>query len=265
MRLPESTRMASQLAPVKESPLRLQALVLSEEHMALRTAARRRQWMDQSPQRFAYRCLPLVIANQIGWEILCPVDVAAVWTGSPEVNGVRLRFRDKKSSLISAHFGSGVLTFTPGYLFRTPPGHNLWCMGPANEPRDGIMPLEGVIETDWATATFTMNWKFTRANQAVLFKAGEPICRIVPIPRGYVQSFAPEIRAIQDEPDTFKAYEEWRRSREKFLDGLHKREPETVEKGWQRDYVAGRHAGGQSADEHETKLPVKPFVDRRKR
>lgn len=28
-----------------------------------------RDWMDATPDRFAYRCLPLVIANQAGWVI----------------------------------------------------------------------------------------------------------------------------------------------------------------------------------------------------
>lgn len=252
-------------APSAEKELRLQALVLSVEHMPLRTATRRREWMDQSPQRFAYRCLPLVIANQIGWEILCPVDVVAMWTGSAEVDGVQFGFPDQPSGLISSHFGSGVLTFTPGYLFRTPPGHNLWCLGPANDPRDGIAPLEGIIETDWASATFTMNWKFTRPDRKVLFKAGDPICRIVPVPRGYVQNFAPEIRAIHDEPEVFKAYMEWRESRHKFLGGLKQHDPETVERGWQRDYVVGRHADGQVAESHESKLQVKPFADRRRK
>ena len=31
----------------------------------------RRQWMDETRHRHAYRCLPLTIANSMGWEITC--------------------------------------------------------------------------------------------------------------------------------------------------------------------------------------------------
>ena len=33
--------------------------------------------------------------------------------------------------------------------------------GPTNSPKDGIAALDGIIETDWAHSTFTMNWRFT--------------------------------------------------------------------------------------------------------
>ena len=43
-----------------------------------------RAWMDATGQHFAYRCLPLTIANSMGWEILCPIGVTAGWNGGPE-------------------------------------------------------------------------------------------------------------------------------------------------------------------------------------
>ena len=43
--------------------------------MPLEPAPTDREWMDNSGQRYAYRCLPLVIANQAGWIIRCPVDL----------------------------------------------------------------------------------------------------------------------------------------------------------------------------------------------
>ena len=70
----------SQLAEARRdaSPLAFKALrVVAErgwgEGWVLRPSPVRRHWMDQSP--YAYQCLPLVIANQWGWQILCPVDV----------------------------------------------------------------------------------------------------------------------------------------------------------------------------------------------
>ena len=40
-----------------------------------------RDWMDATPNRFAYRCLPLSIVNQTGWWIKNPVGFTATWRG----------------------------------------------------------------------------------------------------------------------------------------------------------------------------------------
>ena len=40
-------------------------------------AAPRREWMDATTESFAYRCLPLAIANSHGWEMLSPCGFAA--------------------------------------------------------------------------------------------------------------------------------------------------------------------------------------------
>jgi hypothetical protein len=41
----------------------------------------RRPWMDQTDRRYAYRCTPMTMANESGWEILCPVEITATWDG----------------------------------------------------------------------------------------------------------------------------------------------------------------------------------------
>ncbi|MDH3733937.1 MAG: DUF6065 family protein, partial [Gemmatimonadota bacterium] len=50
----------------------LTAYELVEEPLEIVVADQRRTWMDELPDRFAYRCLPLLIANQSGWDLLCP-------------------------------------------------------------------------------------------------------------------------------------------------------------------------------------------------
>jgi hypothetical protein len=56
----------------------------------------------------------------------------------------------------------------------------LWAKGPANHIKDGVQALEGIIETEWAVASFTMNWKLTRPG-TVCWEEGEPICQVAPI------------------------------------------------------------------------------------
>src|SRR5277367_4965853 len=51
----------------------------------IRPASATRDWMDGTQLSFAYRCLPLNIANAHGWEILSPVGFEAIWNGGPNL------------------------------------------------------------------------------------------------------------------------------------------------------------------------------------
>ena len=106
-----------------------------------------------------------------------------------------------------SHFGHGILTLCMPYLFRTSTDYNLIARGPANYPKHGIYALDGLIETDWAVSTFTMNWIFTSKNAWVSFGKDEPVCMIVPLKRGELESFQCTIVAIDSDPSLKAAYE----------------------------------------------------------
>src|SRR5262249_11468483 len=153
---------------------------------------------------WANRCLPLLVANQGGWVLLTPVPFEATWSGEPSPSGTTIEFSDElpHPRPVASHFGYGIVTWAVPFLFRTPPGYNLLARGPANWPKDGISPLEGLVETDWAVTTFTMNWKITRPDVTVRFEEREPFCMIVPQRRGELEAFRPRFEELGDHPDT---------------------------------------------------------------
>src|SRR5262249_15123574 len=73
-------------------PLEFRALRLLDHGWgagwAIRPGPSRRHWMDANLH--TYKCLPLVIANQWGWQVLCPTDVVVSWDGSPGLDGLRI-------------------------------------------------------------------------------------------------------------------------------------------------------------------------------
>jgi hypothetical protein len=237
---------------------------VSPDALEVRPAASARDWMDATDVRFAYRCLPLTLANQLGWELLCPVSFSAVWDGSDGTDGVAIRFHEEASKCVDSHFGYGVLTFSVGILFRTPPAHDLWVKGPANRVKDGIAPLEGLVETDWAPSTFTMNWKFTRPDAEVTFEAGEAIACLVPYPRGYIERFQPALRPIEDDPVLQRQYGTWSESRGAFLASLVPEGAEARRARWQKHYMLGQTHEGERRADHATKLRVRAFARTRR-
>jgi hypothetical protein len=219
-----------------------------------------REWMDRAHLRHPYRCLPLVIANQAGWVLRSPCGFEAYWYGGPDKADVEIRYDGPPDNRVVSHFGSGVITFTIPFLFRTPPGVNLWVKGPANWVKDAVQPLEGVVETDWVASTFTMNWKITRVCEWVRFAKGEPFCMLVPVPRGLAESLLPRQVLIEADPELKARYEKWEASRKGFLQGLQAADPEAVKQGWQKDYFQGRAPDGQPFEAHQTRLNLREFT-----
>ncbi|MBX9627682.1 MAG: hypothetical protein K2X82_28040 [Gemmataceae bacterium] len=226
---------------------------------ALEAAPIAREWMDQAHQRFPYRCLPLAIANQAGWVLRSPAAFRAYWYGGPGKDDVEVRFDGPPDARVMSHFGAGTITFSVPFLFRTPPGINLWVKGPANHIKDGVQPLEGVVEADWLASTFTMNWKITRVCEWVRFDEGEPFCMLVPVPRGLAEGLIPRRVPLADAPDLKAQYEGWQASRSGFLKDLLRLDPDTIKQGWQKDYFRGMTPDGGSFDAHQTRLNLRDF------
>jgi hypothetical protein len=191
----------------------------------------------------------MLIANQSGWELRNPSAFTATWMG--QANDVDVKItpdrRDTGQYLPLSHFGNGILTWKLPLLFRTPPGYNLLVRGPANYPKDAVCPLEGIVETDWASASFSMSWKLTRKLMPVRFE---------------VEEFAPELRLIESDEDLQRQHEFFLRSRdaEKQMEQLARvAAGERVE--WQGDYTRGTHTDGEAgAPDHQTRRHLRSFV-----
>lgn len=228
--------------------MKLICYTLHEEPCELVPGRPDRDWMDAFSQRHPYRCLPMVLANTTGWEILSPVSFTAQWNGGPEKGDIRIDADDDSdpdqvARIVASHFTRGVLTFHTGYLFRTPPGWDLAVAGPPNAVKDGIQPLIGIVEADWLPFPFTMNWHFTRPG-LISFKKGEPFCFVWPVPHAGVDAFEPVIKSISQEPALKAEYEAWTQSRTSFLENLRAGDPETLKQRWQRHYYKGETVTG---------------------
>jgi len=216
-----------------------------------------RSWMDESDERYAYRCLPLSIANSMGWELVLPQALSATWNGGSDQEDITIKVEGEETEselYASSHFGEGVLTFSVGYLFRTNAGIGLWARGIPNQPKDGIAPLEGIIETDWLDFTFTMNWKFTRPG-TVQFAKDEPICFITPVDYHALDNLVPHIVPIASDEEIKLGFQRWRDARLDFNSRLLAEDEQALKEKWQKWYMRGENGpGGESHPRHVSKL-----------
>ncbi|MBF6303007.1 hypothetical protein IU459_36700 [Nocardia amamiensis] len=230
----------------------------AEDAPRIRPAPLRRAWMDRTGDSFANRCLPLLMANQYGWFVLNNFSFIATWSGDDAVEAVEIEYGSGNAlPMASSHFGYGIITFNIPLLFRTPTGWDMSVRGPANIPKDGVCPLEGIDERDWASASFTMNWKITRPGIPIHFARDEPICMISPQARGTIEQFNPILTPVASEPEIERLHAEWGRSRDEFLSRSMNGNISGPQ--WQRDYMRGQHVNGERTNSHRTRIHLQDF------
>jgi hypothetical protein len=254
----------TETAPLPQDLEIIECFALSDEPPKIVPAAPLRNWMESVSGLHAYRCLPLTIANTYGWEILCPYDLAVDWTGGlgREDISIRRLNGDKKCALAHSNFAHGIITFHPGYIFRTPRKWHLMVTGPLNNPKRGIAPLSGVIETDWLPYPFTMNWAMTDPG-TVVFEKDEPFCVIFPVERSAVTAFQPVVRNLESDPELKRDYALFLESRRDFLTSLSARRNTSSDPQWQRHYFLGQMPDGRTTEDHVRKLRAKFPLDSR--
>lgn len=220
-----------------------------------------RVWMELTQGGWANRCLPLRMANQGGWMILNDAAFEVTWNGKPAPDALKFKPLDGVPSYFATSiFGHGILTWEIPFLFRTSPGYNLLARGPSNQFKDGVQAMDGLVETDWSDASFTMNWKITRPLKKIRFDKDEPICMIVPRMRGELEAVAPEIRNMESAPAILAGFNAWRESRLRLVE--RKKDPRgAASREWEGHYTRGTTVAGTVTPQHQVKLELRPFAE----
>jgi hypothetical protein len=231
--------------------------------VVIEPADRWRDWMNATSNRFANRCLPLLVANQSGWVLRNPAAFTATWDGGNSTTALTVAYDDegtpKRDRIASSHFGYGIVSFAFRCWFTTSEGYNLLARGPANSPKDGICALEGLVETDWALVPFTMSWKLTRPG-TIRFEQGEVFCQIVPQRRGELESFEIRSNNLEEDRETAHRVHSWAATRQLYRIGkglMAANGDEKYTRRWMDDYFRGRTPTGEQGDEHQTTLRLK--------
>ncbi len=227
----------------------------------------RRQWMDDFPHKVPYRCLPMSIANQAGWIVTAPASFRVQWNGKHTRDALKVTFTEKLDQFqqqvleraIGNNFGGGILTFRLPWIFRTPEGIGLWVHGAPNAPVDNAYALDGIVETDWLCAGFTVNWKITKRNTPVFFQKGDPVCMLTPYPLDLLESLAPKQKLVTAEPELHDAFRAAADRRNQTL----QRTAESGEKHFELDYMHGRDEEGHKRQGHRTNVKLAAFEDER--
>ena len=262
----------SQVKPVPDNKIIAYAIPGVDKDLSscIRPCKPTRQWMDDTPGRYAYRCIPLTAANTLGWEILNPIDVELIWHKSEDKDEIQVKTPKPDPFAPHPHFGSGTVTWYLPFLFRTPAEYGMVIAGPANHDKADIIPLDAFVRTDWVPFPFTMNWRITTPNKPIVFKAGEPICRLYPYPLALLNNMEMELHDMSEDPAFMQKVNNWNQQRQQNYQQKEELEQQWAEEGeipdikemWNTQYARGK-GSDHASEEHQNIFKCKDMVDKR--
>lgn len=204
----------------------------------------KRDWMDQTPEKHAYRCFPVTQANMVGWSLSCDKDFEFIW------NGINDTSSDNVEILIGHEFtysgrGQSTVSFHTGLTFRTDENISLLTINPVNYFNDDFETMSSLISTSWMDSGFPLAIKARTANKKITVKAGTPLATIIPVSLTAMDNTSIEIVDYSD-PD---------RKRQEAHQSYGEAAQEINKKGqwtdWYRDAINEK---GESLGKHETKV-----------
>jgi len=142
----------------------------------------KRDWMTETYNSHAYRCLPLTSANTHGWTVNLEEDCLVEWNGNNESNSVKIISGPGEENV-----AGGYVTFRLPYVFSTPKEYYLWCSGQPNYTREDMSPMNAIVRTDWYPSTFQFTWKLNKTGK-ILFEKGMPLMFFMPYPKNLIDN-----------------------------------------------------------------------------
>jgi hypothetical protein len=214
----------------------------------------KRDWMDVTPEKHAYRCFPVTQANMVGWNFFCEKDIEFIWNGINDTSSDNIEIINGKEFTYNGR-GQSTVSFNTGLTFRTDQNVSLLTINPVNYFNDDFETMSSVISTSWLDVGFPLAIKARTANKNILIKAGTPLATIIPISLTQMDNTSIE---IVDYVDIDKKRQEAHKSYGEASQEINKKGQWT---DWYRDAINEK---GESLGKHETKVLHLSVIDKRK-
>jgi len=191
---------------------------------------------DQKTKQHARFCMPLLMANGLGYDILSPATFEIEWDGDENKNA-QVNILDRSShGIVDNHSAHGSFTVQTQFIPKTEEGYFIYIKGIPNIRRS-FSVMEGMIEAWWNPANFGLVCLCNYAGKFII-KKGEPLARMLLIHQDAIKV---NIEVKDNQFDVFQR-KEWLEKRNKQV-------------GHVLDYFKGLYPDGIPTEHH-----IKPSV-----
>lgn len=143
-------------------------------------AKKMRQWWEDNSRtaNHAKHCLPLSMANSLGWYILSPGTFLVSWNGDVQQNAVITAIDKSSHYEVDAHAAFGSFTVQAKFIPVTEdPGDFIYIKGIANERCCPYSCMEAAIEAWWNVGVFGIVFLLNQPGEFLINK-GQPIAQM---------------------------------------------------------------------------------------
>jgi hypothetical protein len=214
----------------------------------------KRDWMDDTPEKHAYRCFPVTQANMIGWNLSWKEDIKFIWNGTNNTLPDNIKILTENNLLYTGR-GQSSISFVTGLTFRTEKDVSLFVINPVNYFNEDFETISSLISTSWFDNDFPLAIKAKVPNKEILIKAGQPIATIIPISLTNLDNTSIK---IYDHEDPGNIRQNKQKSYSLAAQEINKSGNWT---DWYRDAINEKE---ESLGEHETKVLRLSVEDNRK-
>lgn len=206
----------------------------------------RRDWMDETAEKHAYRCFPVTLTNQLGWGISFPEDITFMWDGVTSTFPENIKILQGQK-YCSTGRGNASIQFNTGLTFKTDKNYTLLSMPVPNKFIDGVAPYTTLISSSFFEGELPVVWRITKPFTPITIKAGDPVISVFPISLSEIENTALKVRHIKD-------MKKIPRATAPTEDGAREAAKKTAENGgWTDYYRDGIDYMGNQLGEHEVK------------
>ena len=157
----------------------------------------KRDWMEATFDKHAYRCLPVTLTNQLGWAISFPEDITFMWDGQISTSGDHVKVLAGEKYIQTGR-GQATVSFETGLVFRTPENYSLLTYNVPNMFMEGVSPYTTIISSSFFEGPLPVAWKVTKPFVPITIKANQPVAAVFPISLTDIQGSTLTIKDIKD-------------------------------------------------------------------
>ena len=139
----------------------------------------KRNWMDETSERHAYRCFPITQANVVGWSLSCTEDIVFTWDGTNDQTPDHIKIASPSGAY--AGRGQSSISLNTGLVFRTTNDVSLWTINPVNYFNNDFETMSNLMSTSFYDSPLPLAIKAKNSNVETRIVAGTPIATIIPI------------------------------------------------------------------------------------
>ncbi len=215
---------------------------MGDKNFNIEPLSLKRDWMDATPEKHAYHCYPVSMANTIGWALSCPEDISFVWNGVVDTTDQTVKLIKGEDWCYTGR-GQASVSFKTGLLFRSNPNISLLAMTPPNYFYKGFEVINSLISTSFYRNELPLAIQARVANEEIVIPAGSPIATILPI----------SLTSLKDqfvEVSNFEMTPEYAKSQQSYGEASYEHTKTGQWTDWYRDAINEK---GEKIGEHEVK------------